>query len=99
MAVTKEQTDRFTEVNGIKIHYNEAGSGPVLICTHGGGPGANAWDNTKWAFDALAENFRVILMDLPGYGDSQKLVKREGVPTDIFFSKLQLAFMDQLGID
>ena len=31
MALTKEQTDRFADVNGIKIHYNEAGSGPALI--------------------------------------------------------------------
>jgi 4,5:9,10-diseco-3-hydroxy-5,9,17-trioxoandrosta-1(10),2-diene-4-oate hydrolase len=99
MALTKEQTDRFADVNGIRIHYNEAGSGPALICTHGGGPGANAWNNTRWAFDALAEHFRVILMDLPGFGESQKLVKRNGVPMDHFFAKLQHDFMDQLGID
>jgi pimeloyl-ACP methyl ester carboxylesterase len=99
MALTKEQTDRFAEVNGIQIHYNEAGSGPALICTHGGGPGANAWDNTRYSFDALAEHFRVILMDMPGFGESQKLVSREGVPMDYFCAKLQLGLMDQLGID
>jgi 4,5:9,10-diseco-3-hydroxy-5,9,17-trioxoandrosta-1(10),2-diene-4-oate hydrolase len=99
VALTKEATDHFAEVKGIKIHYNEAGSGPALICTHGGGPGANAWDNTKWSFDMLAESFRVILMDMPGFGESQKLVKREGVPMDVFCSKLQLGLMDQLGID
>jgi 4,5:9,10-diseco-3-hydroxy-5,9,17-trioxoandrosta-1(10),2-diene-4-oate hydrolase len=97
--LTKEQTDRFTEVNGIRIHYNEAGSGPALICTHGGGPGANAWDNTRWCLDALAERFRVILMDLPGFGESQKNVSRGGVPTDFFCARLQRDFMDQLGID
>src|SRR5690349_11239522 len=43
MALTKEQTDKFADVGGIRLHYNEAGSGPALICTHGGGPGANAW--------------------------------------------------------
>ena len=31
-------------IGGVKIHYNEAGSGHALICFHGGGPGANAWD-------------------------------------------------------
>lgn len=99
MALTKEQTDRFADVNGIRIHYNEAGSGPALICTHGGGPGANAWDNTRWSLDALAQRFRVILMDFPGFGESQKLVKREGVPMDVFCSRLQLGLLDQLGID
>src|SRR2546429_645809 len=98
-ALTKEATDRFAEVNGIKIHYNEAGSGPTLICTHGGGPGANAWDNTRWAFDKLAEHFHVILMDLPGFGESQKLVKRNGVPMDHFMAGLELGLMDQLRID
>jgi pimeloyl-ACP methyl ester carboxylesterase len=99
MALTKEETNRTIDVNGISIHYNEAGSGPALICTHGGGPGANAWDNTRWSFDALAQKFRVILMDMPGFGDSQKLVKREGVPMDQFCAKLQLDLMDKLGID
>ena len=99
MALSKEQTDRFTDVNGINIHYNEAGSGPALICTHGGGPGANAWDNTRWCFDQLAEHFRVILMDMPGFGESQKHVSREGVPMDIFCARLKLGLMDKLGID
>ncbi|HZR98230.1 MAG TPA: alpha/beta hydrolase [Chloroflexota bacterium] len=99
MALTKEETDRFVEVNGINIHYNEAGRGPALICTHGGGPGANAWDNTRWCFDQLAEHFRVILMDMPGFGESQKGVSREGVPMDVFCARLKLGLMDKLGID
>ena len=37
-AITKEATDRFTEVDGVSIHYNEAGEGPALLCFHGGGP-------------------------------------------------------------
>jgi len=97
--LTKEQTDRFADVNGIRIHYNEAGSGPALICTHGGGPGANAWDNTKWCLDALAAHFRVILMDLPGFGESQKNVSRGGVPMDVYCARLQRDLMDQLGIE
>src|SRR5919199_857173 len=64
MALTKEQTDRFADVNGIRIHYNEAGSGPALICTHGGGPGANAWDNTRHSLEQLSQHFRCILMDV-----------------------------------
>ncbi|MFD1237426.1 alpha/beta fold hydrolase [Pseudonocardia benzenivorans] len=97
--LTKEETDRFADVGGIRIHYNEAGSGPVLICTHGGGPGANAWDNTRWAFDALAEHFRVILMDMPGFGESEKGVTRHGVPVDFFCARLQRDLMDRLGIE
>jgi 4,5:9,10-diseco-3-hydroxy-5,9,17-trioxoandrosta-1(10),2-diene-4-oate hydrolase len=96
---TKEETDHTVEIDGISIHYNEAGSGPALICTHGGGPGANAWDNTKLALPYLAEHFRTILMDMPGFGGSQKLVSRNGVPMDLFCAKLTLGLMDKLGID
>jgi len=95
---TKEETDHTVKVNDLDIHYNEAGSGPVLICTHGGGPGANAWDNTKPALPWLAEHFRTILMDMPGFGESQKMVSRNGVPMDLFCATLQRDFMDKLGI-
>ncbi len=68
--LNKEETDRYTEVNGVKLHYNEAGSGHALLCFHGGGPGANAWDNSKWCFGDFAEHFRTLLVDLPAYGES-----------------------------
>jgi 4,5:9,10-diseco-3-hydroxy-5,9,17-trioxoandrosta-1(10),2-diene-4-oate hydrolase len=97
--LTKEATDRWVAVNGIKLHYNEAGAGPAFICTHGGGPGANAWDNSKYVIDELSRHFRVILLDLPGWGESQKLVKRDGVPLDSYIARLLLDFMDALGIE
>lgn len=97
--LTKDDTDRFIEIDGIRLHYNEAGTGPALICTHGGGPGANAWDNTKWVLDELAQHFRVFLMDLPGFGESQKNVSRQGAPMDVFCSRLQRGFLDALGIE
>ena len=50
---TREETRHSVEVNGMHINYYEAGAGPALICTHGGGPGANAWDNTKFALPYL----------------------------------------------
>lgn len=99
MALSKKETDRFVDVNGIQLHYNEAGDGPALICTHGGGPGANAWDNSKSVFEELSKTFRTILLDLPGWGESQKGVKRDGVPLDIFIAKLLRDFMDKLGIE
>jgi pimeloyl-ACP methyl ester carboxylesterase len=99
MALSKEETDQFITVNGIKLHYNEAGSGPALICTHGGGPGANAWDNSKPVFEQLSKTFRVILLDLPGWGESEKGVKRDGVPLDIYIARLLRDFMDALGLE
>jgi 4,5:9,10-diseco-3-hydroxy-5,9,17-trioxoandrosta-1(10),2-diene-4-oate hydrolase len=81
---SKEATDRYVDVDGIKIHYNEAGEGPALFCFHGGGPGANAWDNSKHNLDELAEHFRCILMDMPGYGLSDKTAKTGDTPSICF---------------
>jgi pimeloyl-ACP methyl ester carboxylesterase len=96
---TKEETDRYVDVNGIKIHYNEAGQGPALFCFHGGGPGSNAWDNSKHNLDELAEHFRCIVMDMPGYGYSDKNAKLNGTPLDLFCANIILGVMDKLGIE
>lgn len=97
---TYEATDRYQDVNGVKIHYNEAGSGPAMICFHGGGPGANAWDNTKHNLDMLAEHFHMILFDLPGYGYSDKEADcAPGESLDQFWARVVREFMDIKGID
>lgn len=96
---TKEATDKFTEVDGVKIHHNDCGSGPALFAFHGGGPGANAWDNTKHNIDVLAEHFRVIPMDMPGYGGSDMDAKLGSEPLDFMWARMIIGVMDQLGID
>ncbi|MGE0056552.1 MAG: alpha/beta fold hydrolase [Dehalococcoidia bacterium] len=97
---TYEATTRMTDVNGFPIHTNEAGSGPVLFGFHGGGPGANAWDNSKHNIDALAEHFHVILMDMPGFGHSTKdSVIKEGETLDRANARIIREFMDVRGIE
>jgi len=96
---TYESTDRYTDVNGVQVHTNEAGSGTALFGFHGGGPGANAWDNTKYNIDGLAEHFQVILMDLPGYGHTSKeRFARNGESLDRASARLIREFMDIRGI-
>src|SRR3712207_296334 len=93
--ITYEESDRYTDVNGVRIHTNEAGSGPVLFGFHGGGPGANAWDNTKHNIDELSKHFTVILMDMPGYGHSEKtVIARDGESLDQASARLVHEFMD-----
>jgi pimeloyl-ACP methyl ester carboxylesterase len=100
MPYTKEETDRYATVDGVKLHYNDVGSGPALLCFHGGGPGANAWDNTRFNVEGLAPHFRMLLVDMPGYGESDKRARRpEGLPGDTALAQLYAGLMDQLGID
>lgn len=69
---TAESTSRYINADGVRIHYHEAGSGPVLLCIHGGAPGAYGWGNFGQNVPELAEHFRVLVVDLPGYGKSDK---------------------------
>ena len=96
---SKEETGRYTVVSGQTIHYNDVGEGSAFFCFHGGGPGANAWDNTKHNLDELARHFRCIIMDMPGYGLSDKNVNRGDTPLDLFCANIILGVMDELGID
>ncbi|WP_164857065.1 alpha/beta fold hydrolase [Sphingomonas crocodyli] len=63
---------RYVEIEGVKTHYIEAGSGPVLILIHGGGSGADAWGNWRGCLEAYAQHFRVIAVDMPGFGESDR---------------------------
>ncbi|MGF7119610.1 alpha/beta fold hydrolase [Rhodococcus sp. AG1013] len=59
-----------TSLGTIKV--SEAGSGPVLVMLHGGGPGASAIANYSQNLPALTPHFRVVLPDQPGFGGSYR---------------------------
>lgn len=72
----------------------EAGTGPPILAIHGLG-------GTKGSFlptvADLAPRFRVIAVDLPGSGDSDKPI---GVPYDApFFARAGIDLLDALGLD
>jgi pimeloyl-ACP methyl ester carboxylesterase len=58
---------RYATVDGVKLHYFEAGHGPTLLLLHGYAEDARMW---KRAIPTFAEKFTVIAPDLPGIGDS-----------------------------
>ncbi|MGE4408988.1 MAG: alpha/beta fold hydrolase [Sphingobium sp.] len=61
---------KFIDIAGVKTHYLETGSGPVLVLIHGGGSGADAWGNWRGCLDGYARHFRTIAVDMPGFGRS-----------------------------
>jgi len=65
-------TERTVVVNGKEIFVAEKGAGTPVVLLHGGGPGASGISNYSRNIDALAEQFRVIVPDMPGYGRSTK---------------------------
>ena len=62
----------FTRVNGVRIHYQEAGDekAPPIILIHGFISSNLIWANTL--LPLARKGFRVIAPDLPGYGYSDK---------------------------
>ncbi len=94
--ITEQSTSRFVTVDGVKMHYNEAGEGPVLVLLHGSGPGAYGWSNYARNVEPLSKRFRVIVPDLPGWGQSD--VKPVGSPVPEWWSTKVGRFLDELGI-
>jgi pimeloyl-ACP methyl ester carboxylesterase len=61
---------RFVEVGGARIHYLERGSGPTLLLING--LGGNMRTFTHSVLERLAGEFRVVLMERPGSGESTR---------------------------
>lgn len=96
-ALSEAGTSRFVTVDGTRIHYHEAGAGDPLVLLHGGGPGATGWSNYNRNMPALAERFRVIVPDLPGFGLSD--MKPRDQNTWEWYGPLMGRFLDVLGIE
>ncbi|MBM3939721.1 MAG: alpha/beta fold hydrolase [SAR202 cluster bacterium] len=94
--VTDENSGKHVTVEGLKIHYNDIGTGDPIICIHGGGPGASGWSNFRTNLQDLALNHRVLLFDMPGWGRSEFNGSTE--PWHDFISRMIGGFMDALNI-
>ena len=62
-------TSHFTTVNNLRLHYLEAGEGDPILLLHGFPTSSHLWRNVM---PELAKTHRVIAIDLPGYGLSDK---------------------------
>jgi 4,5:9,10-diseco-3-hydroxy-5,9,17-trioxoandrosta-1(10),2-diene-4-oate hydrolase len=93
---TTELTEHTVIVNGRPIFFAETGTGPALVMLHGGGPGASGLSNYARNIDALAQHFRVIVPDMPGYGRSAKYVDH-GDPFG-YLADVIRGLLDELGI-
>ena len=70
--------------DGLTMHCNVVGEGPVVAFLHGSGPGASGWSNFAANAAALAQaGYQSVLIDSIGYGRSDR-------PTD---RNYDLAFM------
>ena len=62
----------FFDSAGVRIHYDDAGTGTAVVLVHGFASTAeHNWGSTGW-IDALSMKYRVIALDVRGHGQSDK---------------------------
>jgi pimeloyl-ACP methyl ester carboxylesterase len=83
-------------IDGIKIFYREAGpaDGPVVLLLHGFPTSSHMFRNL---IPALADRYRVIAPDYPGYGQSDMPDRTNFSYTFDRFAELVDGLLDQLG--
>lgn len=86
------------ETSEAVVSYTDVGSGPVLVLLHGGGPGATGLGNFRGNVPALADSFRLLIPDQPGFGAS-RLTTDSGLPYPVVSAKATIELLDSLGVD
>lgn len=96
MTLTNENTGRMVKTRKYALHINEAGpaDAPVIVMLHGSGPGATGWSNFSHNIGPLSEAHRVILADMPGWGQSDPVTWQERE-----HSTTLRDLLDELGIE
>ncbi|MEJ2200535.1 MAG: alpha/beta fold hydrolase, partial [Desulfuromonadaceae bacterium] len=83
-----------TELNGIRLAYEEEGSGPAVMLIHGFPLCRRMWRPQMAALTAAG--YRVVLPDLRGFGESE--TGGESGSMDLLVDDL-IALLDHLGIE
>ena len=67
VASGREIVGKYVDVDGLRTHYEEAGSGPTIVCIH-----AACQDTLMYrqVLDGLSDSYRIISIDAPGHGKS-----------------------------
>lgn len=81
-------THSFASVNGIRLHYAEAGAGELVILLHGF---PEFWYSWRHQIKALAPHFHVVAPDLRGYNLSDK-------PANVADYRLDILALDVVGL-
>ena len=86
---------RFLEVDGVRLHYIEQGTGEPLALIHGNGTLIQDF-TANGLVDRLSERYRVIVIERPGYGYS---TRPRGLWTPRAHATLYEHALHQLGVE
>ena len=60
-----DHDSRFADLDGVRVHYKDQGTGPALLLINGSGGDLGDWDG--WVA-TVSPHYRMIRVDLPGFG-------------------------------
>jgi pimeloyl-ACP methyl ester carboxylesterase len=89
----------FFEFDNLQIAYGQKGSGNVVVLIHGFGEDNNVWQDVA---DVLKANFKVVLIDLPGSGQSvvpTNILRNENLSRIDYYATLIHGLLQHLKID
>jgi pimeloyl-ACP methyl ester carboxylesterase len=84
---------RWVDVGGQAVNVIELGSGPPVVFVHGL---SGSWQNWLEQLPVLAEDHRVVALDLPGFGQSPMPSEQISIPG---YGRLVEGVCDALGLD
>ncbi|QQK76249.1 alpha/beta hydrolase [Salicibibacter cibarius] len=96
MDVDKEVEHGYLEVNGIYLHYVTSGQdgAPVCVLLHGF---PQNWFSWRYVIPELRHSYKVIAVDLRGYGDSDKPEEIKSYDKQVMASDIQ-GLLRHLGV-
>lgn len=83
------------KANGVRIHYEERGSGTGMVWAHGLG---GTWQEWERVMEFFQDRYRVVAYDARGHGHSEKPDKPEAYSQDIMVEDMR-CLMDILDIN
>lgn len=83
-------------LDGLTVNGYEGGEGPALLLVHGSGPGASSIGNWRLVLDNLAERYRVLAIDLIGFGLSDRKTTKPYFDFDLWIRQIRGA-IDYMG--
>ena len=92
-ALYANSESRFIDIDGLQVHARDEGNGPVLVLVHGTSASLHTWDG--WVKE-LIDSFRIIRMDLPGFGLTGPNKKHEYRISN--YVEFLNAFLDKMGL-
>jgi 2-hydroxy-6-oxonona-2,4-dienedioate hydrolase len=95
LEITHDATLRELKTDQGVLRYHEAGEGPPLLLLHGSGPGVTGWRNFRGNLPVLAERFRCLVLEFPGFGVSDDTGEHPMLAAGTAVTR----FLDGLGLD